>query len=118
MQGHRFVVPFHIPGTLTADLDIRYKVPHDCTLEHISAVTSNDSDATLAVGTSDDTDEILAAATVGDSQVPGEKTVSNWASANSTGKLVKGDTVVLTVDYDGAAGTAADDLTIVLTFVE
>ena len=118
MQGHRVVLPFHVPGTLAADLDIRWKAPFDCVVKHISAVTSNDSDATLAVGISTDTDSMLTAAAVGDSQVPGEKTRSNFASTNSEGVLNKGDILVLTVDYDGATGTAGADLTIVLTLLE
>jgi hypothetical protein len=118
MQNARQYLCFHVPGTLAANIDIRWTVPHDCRLVHVSAVSSNDSDATLAIGTSADTDEILAAATIGDSQVPVEKTVSNWATTNPTGALVKGDVFVVTLDYDGAAGTAADDFTLVLTFLE
>jgi hypothetical protein len=118
MQGHRFQQTVHVPGTLTANLDIRMKIPFDCRLKHISAVASNDSDATLAVGVSTDTDSILAAAAIGDSQVPVEKSASDWASTNASGVLSKGDILVLTLDYDGASGTAAADLTVVLTFLE
>lgn len=118
MQGHRFQQTVHVPGTLTADLDIRMTVAFDCRLKHVSAVASNDSDATLAVGVSTDTDRILAAAAIGDSQVPVEKTVSDWASTNATGALSKGDILVLTLDHDGASGTAAADVTVVLTFLE
>jgi len=118
MQGHHTQLAFHIPGTLTANIDIRAKVPFDCRIAHISAVASNDSDATLAVGISTDTDSILAAATIGDSQVPVEKTASNWATTNPTGVLNKGDILVLTLDFDGAAATAAQNVTIIVTLLE
>lgn len=118
MQGNRNVLCFHVPGTLSANLDIRWKAAFDGRIKHISAVASNDSDATLMVGVSTDTDEILAAATIGDSQVPVEKTCANWASTNPTAAFSKGETLVLTVDYDGSSGTAADDLTIVITLLE
>ena len=64
----KFTHAFHIPGTLSADLNIRFTVPSNCSLVHVSAVASNDSDATLAIGTSADTDGYLAAATIGDQQ--------------------------------------------------
>ena len=118
MQGNRNVLCFHVPGTLTANLDIRWKAAFDGRVKHVSAVTSNDSDATITLGVSTDTDEILASTTIGDSQVPVEKTAANWASTNETGEFVKGETLVLTVDYDGATGTAGDDLTVVITLLE
>jgi hypothetical protein len=120
----KFSHAFHIPGTLSADLDIRFTVPSACTLVHVSAVASNDSDATLAIGTSADTDGYHTAAVIGDSQTPVE-----WDRGDFDGALlsdtslecphIADDTVVvLTLDYDGAGGTAAADVTIVLTFVE
>jgi hypothetical protein len=118
MLGKHFGRTIHVPGALTADLDIRLSVPVDCRLKRVSAVASNDSDATLAIGISTDTDSILTAATIGDSQTPVTKDVSDWATTNPTGDLDQGDILVLTVDYDGASGTAAQDLTIDLDFIE
>ena len=37
----KFSHAYHVPGTLSADLDIRFTVPSDCTLVHISAVAGN-----------------------------------------------------------------------------
>jgi hypothetical protein len=46
-------------------------------------------------------------------------TVVNSVDASSDELLTEdGDIVVITVDYDGATGTAAADLTVVLTFTE
>ena len=120
----KFVMAFHVPGSLAANVDLRFTVPSDCTLVHVSAVASNDSDATLALGTSADTDGFLAACVIGDSGTPVEKEVADFDGAllsdagSEHPRLSDGDVFVITVDYDGASGTAADDLTVVLTFQE
>jgi len=118
MQGNRNVLCFHVPGTLAANIVAKWTAAFDGRVKHISAVASNDSDATMIFGVSTDTDEILASATIGDSGVPVEKSVSNWATTNPTGEFSKGEILVLTVDYDGSAGSAADDLTVVITLLE
>jgi hypothetical protein len=112
-----FQQTYYVPGTLTANLDIRFTAPMDCTLLHVSAVASNDSDATLAIGTSSDTDEFLTAVAIGDSQVPVEKTRTDF-EGDQYPRILDGDVVVLTLDYDGSTGTAAQNVTIVLTFAE
>ena len=63
---------YHTPGTLTANLDIRFTAHTNMSLLHVSAVASNDSDATLKIGTSVDNDEFLAETTIGDSGTPSE----------------------------------------------
>ena len=118
MLGQHFGRLIHVPGAMTANLDIRLSIPVDCRLVRVSAVTSNDADTTLAIGISTDTDSILAATTIGDSQTPAVKDVDDWASTNETGELSQGDILVLTVDFDGSAGTAGEDLTIDLDFIE
>ncbi|MGD2079028.1 MAG: hypothetical protein PVH18_11640 [Chloroflexota bacterium] len=118
MQGNRNVLCFHVPGTLAANLDIRWTACADGRIKHISAVASNDSDATIIVGDSGDTNEYLTSSTIGDSQVPKEFDVDDWASTNPTASFKKGDVIVVTIDYDGAGGTAADDLTLVITTLE
>ncbi len=118
MQGHRSHISFHVPGTLTANLNIRFEAANNFRIQKVSAVASNDSDATLELGISTDTNSILAAAVIGDSNVPVEKTRSDFASTNPTGAVTKGEIVVITLDYDGAAGTAAQNFTIVLSILE
>ena len=118
MQGNKIVKAFHFQGTLSANANIRFTAERDMHLAHISAVASNDSDATLEVGISTDTNSILAAAVIGDSNTPVEKTESDWATANDTGKIADGDIFVATLDYDGASGTAAQDVTLIFTFTE
>jgi hypothetical protein len=118
MQGMHFVLPVHLHGTLAANATFRWKVPFDCILQHISAAASNDSDATLKVGTSSDDDEILAETTIGDSGTPVEKDVDNWATTNPTGRLDKGDIFLVTLDFDGSSGTAGQNVILVFTFSE
>lgn len=118
MQGTRVTLPLHIPGTLAANIDFRWTAPCDLTLTHVSAVASNNSDATMLIGISTDTDSILAECVIGDSQTPVTKTSANWATTNTTGHINKGEIVVVTIDYNGNAGTAAADVSLILTFTE
>jgi hypothetical protein len=123
-SGQRFTIAFHVPGTLTANLNIRWTAPHDCTLLHVSAVASNASSATFIVGDSADDDEYLTASDVGDSNVPAEYDYDDFVDTDGNTharyypRIVDGTVVVITVDYDGASGTAAQNLTLVLTLAE
>ena len=120
----KWTTAFHVPGTLSANLNIRFTVPSDCTLVHVSAVASNDSDATLALGSSADTDGYLTATAIGDSGTPAEFERADFDGAllsdagNEFPRLAAGTVLVLTLDHDGASGTAAQNVTLVLTFVE
>ena len=120
----KFAIPFHIPGTLSADLDIRFTVPSDCQLVHVSAVGSNANDGLLTIGDSADTDEYLTSSAIGDSQVPAEFDGDDFVDSDGNAHnryyphITDGTIVVITLDHDGDSGTATDDFTIVLTFVE
>ena len=117
-----FQVAFHVPGTLAANLNIRWTAPFNCQLIHVSAVGSNANDGELTVGTSADANGYIEAFAIGDSNTPVEKealTDFDGALADSQyPHIADGTILVLTLDYDGAAGTATDDFTIVLTFTE
>lgn len=120
----KFQQAYHIPGTLAANAVIYFTSPSACHLVHVSAVSSNDSDATLMLGTSADTNGYKEAAVIGDSGTPVEWELADFDGALLTeaGKdypqIDDGDVVVATLDFDGASGTAADDFTLVLTFLE
>ena len=117
-----FTMAFHIPGTLSADAAIKFVMPFGAQLIHVQGVATNDSDATLKVGTSADDDGYITAFTIGDSSVPTEKealTDFDGALADSQyPHIADGTVVVLTLDHDGASGTAAQNVTIVCTFTE
>ncbi len=118
MQGIKIVKSFHFHGTLAANVIVTFTAQASMHLLHVSACAANDSDATLMAGISTDTNSILTAAVIGDSGAPVEKTVSDFDAVNSTGKVNTGDIFVATLDFDGAAGTAAADVTLIFTFTE
>ena len=118
MIGHHLTRLIHIPGTLAANITVTLSMPQDCRLVRVSAVASNNSDATLMIGVSTDTDSIMAATAIGDSAVPVIFDRDDWAATNANAVLSAGDILVLTLDFDGAAGTAAQNVTIDLDFLE
>ena len=119
-----FQQTYHVAGSASANLAITFVMPCDATLFHASAVGSNAHDATLTIGDSDDADEYLAAGAIGDSHTPAEFDSDDWL--NSSGStddpyyphLAKDTIIKIAVDYDGDGGTAIDDFTLVLTFLE
>jgi hypothetical protein len=117
MQGSKLLYPMIVPGTLSANVVTRFTAPIDMTLEMVSASASNDSDATLMVGNASDDDAYLEAATIGDSGVPVEKTKANFVGSQPV-HITDGTTIVVTVDFDGSSGTAAQNLQVLLVFSE
>lgn len=108
----------HIPGTLSANVVVKYAAPVDCQLVHLSAVASNASDGRVKLGTSADDDAFLTYTDLGAGGTPVEiEGAANWRSA-TVPRIQDGDVVVITVDYGGGAGTAAADVTLLLTFTE
>ena len=117
MQGNHIQNTIHIPGTLAANITVYFTAPFDITLEHVSAVASNNSDATLKIGTSADDDAYLVATAIGDSGTPAEFELDDFVN-DTHPHVLAGTIVVVTLDFDGASGTAAQNVTIVLTFGE
>lgn len=113
----KFTHAFHVPGTLGADLAIVFTAPSDCQLVHVSAVASNDSDATLKLGTTSAAEAYLEEAVIGDTNAPVEKARADFVGAQFP-RLSDGDIFLATLDHDGGSGTAANDFTMVLTFLE
>lgn len=124
MAQRVFQQAYHVTGTLGANVTITFTAPFDCTLLHVSACASNDSDATLIIGDSDDADEYLQSAVIGDSGVPVEfdgdefRDTGGLQQTRYYPRIADGTVVIITLDYDGDGGTAADDFSIVLTFAE
>jgi len=112
-----FTISIVIPGTLAANITTIFKVPFDCQLTHISAVATNNSDATLIVGTTSDTNAYIEEAVIGDSSVPVEFGRAEFVG-DQYPHITDGTIVAVTLDFDGAAGTAAANVTIVLTFTK
>ena len=111
-----FSTPFAVMGTLAANWAIEFVCPFDMQLVHVSVSTSNTNNGTIKIGSSSDDDAYLTVQDLpDDDQDEYERTdfVGEQFPHISTGTVV-----VVTVDYDGASGTAAADLTVVLTFTE
>jgi hypothetical protein len=124
MQGNKVVIAVPLPGTLAANVTMAVPLDFDCTLVAVSATASNDSDATLQVGTVADPDGILTATVIGDSDARVTYTAADFDGALAVGDSVspialeKTDELHFTLDFDGAAGTAAQNVCITFTLVE
>lgn len=120
-SGQIFTLAFHIYAALSDDAVIWWTAPFDCTLLHVSAVATNNSDGTLTIGDSSDADEYLTSNTLGDSGTPAEYDGNDFVDADGNTharyypRITDGTVCRITIDYDGDGGTAAEDVTIVLT---
>ncbi len=109
-----FQQAYHIPGTLSADINIRFAVPCDCQLLHVSASQSDANTAVLDIGPSDDPDGYLDNKNVGVSDTPAEFDRDDFVGEQHP-HIAKGTVVVVTItDHD----SHSDDVTVVLTFAE
>ena len=123
MEGLRFTVDVHLHGTLGANAQGVFSLPCGATLVELSACASNDSDATLKVGTSADDDGVFAAATIGDSSTPkiwdkGDFSGALGVAGSGLPHFAKGTIIAWVLDYDGAGGTASANVDLLFTFVE
>jgi hypothetical protein len=112
-----FTIPYYIPGTLAANHVLEFTAPFDMQLIHAQAHQSNDGSATLKIGNSSDDDAYLVESAIGDSNVPAEWERGNFVGAQFP-HIADGTVVVLTLDYDGASGTAGQNVQILLTFTQ
>jgi hypothetical protein len=117
MIGTKFALAFHIPGTLAANVSMYFTAQADCQLIHVSANGSNANNGILDIGPSTDTDGYLDGVDIGDSNTPAEFTQLDFVN-DQFPHIVKGTIVAISLDFDGAGGTATHDFTLVLTFTE
>jgi hypothetical protein len=125
MQSNKYTININSAGALAADAVFAFQIRGAATLLEISACTSNDSDLTIQVGTSADPDGIMTAVAVGDSETPTVFGRDDWTGAlyTDTGNvnyLHFADNTIfeVAVDYDGASGTAGENLMITFWFDE
>ncbi len=81
-------------------------------------VQSNAGDGRVKIGTSADDDIFMQYVAMGQSNTPVEVQAPAGFRYSATPRIKKGDIVKLSLDYDGASGTAAADACIVLTYEE
>jgi len=110
---------FHklLAGTLSADETFTFLFPFDVQLIHIAAMASNDSDATLSVGTTGSAAAHMAATTIGDSGTMKELNRDDFVNSQFP-HIAAGTVILATLDHDGSSGTAAQNVEIQFTFVE
>ena len=117
-----FQVGFHVPGTLAANLAIVWTAPFACQLIHISVCGSNANDGLFTCGTVADPNGYVTSIAIGDSLAPVEiEGISGFdgvLAGSQYPHIADGDVLEFVLDYDGAAGTATDDFTLVATFTE
>jgi hypothetical protein len=124
MQGQVMRHSVHLHGTLAANALGYIYFQSGGTLKAVSGVASNDSAATLKLGTAADDDGIFVAAAIGDSGVPVVWDKGDWGGAlNTLGAdenyyVAPGTTLLWTLDYDGASGTAAQNVTLTFDWIE
>ena len=107
-------INIHVPGSLAANLVASYMADRNWKITHVSACASNDSDATIKIGNDANDDAYLEAAVIGDSGVPVEFDRDDFVD-DQFPTHAKGDVLIITIDYDGAGGTAADDFSLLIT---
>lgn len=114
MAEHGAVVfSFAAPGALSANWVIDVELAHAFMPQHISAVGSNANNALISLGTSAAATAVLATKDFGDSGDPAEYDSDDFADADY--QFAKGDIMRITIDFDGAAGTAVADPAIAIT---
>ena len=112
-----YTLSFHTPGTLAANQTITFTTPFDCQLVHVSANGSNANNCIIDIGYIGSLEAYLANLDCGDSDTPAQATRSSFVGGQYP-HIAAGTRVNIGVDYDGAGGTAVQNLTIVLTFTE
>lgn len=118
MQGTRFVVSYHTAGTLAANHSFIFKLPFDAQLVSVSAAGSNANNGILDVGYTGTLEGYLANMDVGDSAVAAIKDENTDFVGGEFPHIAAGTNIIATLDYDGSAGTAVNDFTLVMVFTE
>jgi len=107
-----------VPGTLSAAVQYVSTIPSPCTIQHVSMSQSNAGNARVKIGNSDNDDCYLEYTNLGVSGTPVElSALADWIGS-ARPHLSKDEILKIYIDHDGDGGTAADDLTMVITFTE
>lgn len=101
-----------IDGTTTANVVWQWEFADPVRLLWVKASASNDSDATLLVE-DENANTVVTAAAIGDTFSAAELT----PASNAVGMISADVYVKFTLDYDGAGGTAAQNVGVVACFL-
>jgi hypothetical protein len=113
------LLSYHIPGTLGADLDIRFKAPFDMQLVKVTAQGSNTAAAGLSIGTASDATAHLAKSSIGVSNTAVDFDFDNFATYTNKAypRISKDAYLCLALDYDyngGGGANASANVTLTL----
>ena len=117
MQGNHITFCWHVPGTLAANETPVFAFPFDVTLIMVQAVGSNTNNAQIKCGYVGSDAAYLALSDVGDANTPLAYDRDNFVGGECP-HIAKDTPIVVYVDYDGSAGTAVQNLTVLLLFSE
>jgi hypothetical protein len=115
-----FTHTYHIPGTLGADLNIRFKLPCNAQLLHVSATGSNAAAAGLSLGHAADGAAYMTKKAVGVSGAPAIFDRDDFVGSQFP-HIARGSVFTAALDYDynnGGSASASADITLVFTFTE
>lgn len=107
MNERMLTTSYHITGTLAANATIVDEFPYPVTYLGTKATGSNTNDATLAVSGG----ATIAATAIGDGSDP------VYLQPSSPTAVAKDTAITFTLDFDGAAGTAAANVTIINNYL-
>jgi len=116
MLGDFFTVSYHTAGALAANHSFKFKLPFDASLVFVSAVGSNANNGILDIGSSAAGEAYVKDLDVGDSGTPALVDADTEFEGDVYPHITAGTIIVAGLDYDGAAGTAVNDFTLVLGF--
>lgn len=123
MDGMRFVVVATYDGTLSANKSGNVRMACNATLEQVTVVTGDPGSATLRLGDMDNATGFLTTTALTDSN--GEGLAFGRSDFDGTlveegtpPRLTAGQIFTWTLDYDGASGGAAEDVTVAFWFLE
>ena len=112
----------HFTGALAANVAGEFTLPCAASLVEVCLSNSAATDCTIDCGPSTDTDGIIDGGACGDSGTPAvfEPADFNGALCDQEAPYhMANDTVFdFSLDYDGASGTAAEDVTLIFWFTE
>lgn len=112
------VMTFALEGTLAADYTWDFEAAIDLTIHKVFASASNDSSATLKVGTSSTAEAYITEYAIGDSRTPVRKeAITDFDGSVALSQfphVSDGTRVLLTLDHDGDGGTAAQNVLVQL----
>ena len=118
MDGMRFVVAWHVHGTLSADAIFRYKLPCNATLVQVDTNGTANVTSALKIGTAADDDGYIKSFTPGANATAVTKDRGDFDGALNSDTAecphIAKDTVLL-LTYTHAS---ASDVDIALTFLE